>query len=325
MIENITRRTVLGGIAATSAVIATGDALGLKPGEFQWDPDRSPQGPVAIIVSLPDQLVHVYRNGVQIGLSTCSTGKPGHSTPAGVFTVLQKDAHHHSSTYNDASMPNMNRLTWSGIALHAGNLPGYPASHGCVRLPLEFSKLLFGVTHVGTAVIIADDHSQPAMITHPGPMLSDLAQHEMEAAVMKVAGKSLPQVDETDTQHVSVLISGADREIYILKDGAVVAKGPVEIVNGGRPLGSHVFTLTAAHDATRSLQWSAINFKTPEANTETSEAAADILSRLKPTPDIAREIISVQHPGLVLTLTDKPAHPETRSGRDFVVMATSES
>ncbi|MBL8907277.1 MAG: L,D-transpeptidase family protein, partial [Rhizobiales bacterium] len=127
----------------------------LKPGQFTWHPERSPDGPVAIIVSLPDQLVHVYRNGVRIAVSTCSTGKPGHETPTGVFTILQKDRNHHSSTYNDAPMPNMNRLTWSGVALHAGQLPGYPASHGCVRLPLEFSKLLFTVTHVGTPVIIA--------------------------------------------------------------------------------------------------------------------------------------------------------------------------
>ncbi len=74
-----------------------------------------------------------YRNGVRIAVSTCSTGKKGHETPTGVFTILEKDKDHHSSTYNNAPMPNMNRLTWSGVALHAGNLPGYPASHGCVR------------------------------------------------------------------------------------------------------------------------------------------------------------------------------------------------
>jgi len=110
------------------------DAADLKPGQFTWHPDRSPAGPVSIVVSVPDQRVHVYRNGIRIAVSTCSTGKPGHSTPVGVFTILQKDKNHHSSTYNDAPMPNMNRLTWSGIALHAGQLPGYPASHGCVRV-----------------------------------------------------------------------------------------------------------------------------------------------------------------------------------------------
>ena len=114
----------------------------LTNGEFDWFPDRSPAGPILFIVSLPEQLVYVYRNGVRIAASTCSTGKPGHRTPTGVFKILQKDKNHHSSTYNNAPMPNMNRLTWSGIALHAGHLPGYPASHGCVRLPKEFSALL---------------------------------------------------------------------------------------------------------------------------------------------------------------------------------------
>jgi lipoprotein-anchoring transpeptidase ErfK/SrfK len=97
---------------------------------------------VAVIVSLPDQLVHVYRNGVRIAVSTCSTGKPGHATPTGVFMVLEKDKHHHSSTYNNAPMPNMSCLTWDGIALHAGQLPGCPASHGCVCLPLASSEKL---------------------------------------------------------------------------------------------------------------------------------------------------------------------------------------
>jgi hypothetical protein len=121
----------------------------LLPGEYTWNPELSPKGPVAVIVSIPEQLVHVYRNGVRMAVSTCSTGKKGHETPTGVFTVLQKDKHHHASICNNAPMPNMNRLTWDGVALHAGKLPGYPASHGCVRLPIDFSEKLFGITHVG--------------------------------------------------------------------------------------------------------------------------------------------------------------------------------
>ena len=132
------------------------DPATLKPGEFSWKPERSPEGPVVILVSIPKQWVVIYRNGVQIAASTCSTGRPGHRTPAGVFVILEKDKNHHSSTYDNAPMPYMERLTWGGVALHAGNLPGYPASHGCVRLPLEFAKLLFGVTTLGTPVVMAD-------------------------------------------------------------------------------------------------------------------------------------------------------------------------
>ncbi len=96
----------------------------LKPGEFVWHPGIAPAGPIVVIVSLDDQLAFVYRNGVEIGYSTVSSGKSGHDTPTGVFTILQKDRDHHSSKYNNASMPYTQRLTWDGVALHAGGLPG---------------------------------------------------------------------------------------------------------------------------------------------------------------------------------------------------------
>ncbi|MFN3868951.1 MAG: L,D-transpeptidase family protein [Hyphomicrobiaceae bacterium] len=88
------------------------DIRELKRGEFTWHPERSPEGPVASVVSIPDQRVHVHRNGVRIGASTCSTGAPGRATRTGMLTILEKDKHHHSSTYNNAPMPNMNRLTF---------------------------------------------------------------------------------------------------------------------------------------------------------------------------------------------------------------------
>ena len=110
--------------------------------------------PVAIIVSIPDQRVFVYRNGIRIAVSTCSTGKPGHRTPTGVFQILQKDKHHRSSTYSNAPMPNMQRLTWSGIAMHSGNLPGHPASHGCIRMPHYMSEKFFDNVQLGTPVIV---------------------------------------------------------------------------------------------------------------------------------------------------------------------------
>ena len=139
----------------------------LQNGEFNWFPERSAAGPVIVIVSIPDQRVHVYRNGIRIAASSCSTGKPGHRTPTGVFKILQKDKFHRSSTYSNAPMPNMNRLTWSGIALHAGNLPGYPASHGCVRLPFGFAEKLFDKTRIGMRVIISPLDAAPVEISHP--------------------------------------------------------------------------------------------------------------------------------------------------------------
>ena len=140
--------------AAAEPAPAAVETAVLKPGEFVWQPERSPAGEVEIVVSIPLQRAYVYRGEVLIGVTTVSTGKPGHSTPTGRFDILEKRARHFSNLYNNAPMPFMQRLTWGGIALHAGQIPGRPASHGCVRLPLEFARQLFGVTRVGASVHI---------------------------------------------------------------------------------------------------------------------------------------------------------------------------
>jgi L,D-transpeptidase catalytic domain len=140
----------------------------LRPGEYLWMPQLAPKGPVVIVVSLPEQLAYVYRNGVRIAVSTVSTGKPGYETPTGVFTILQKSREHYSNLYDNAPMPFMQRLTWSGVALHAGKIPNYPASHGCVRLPYAFSEKLFSITQHGMTVVIADDRSHAPTVAYPG-------------------------------------------------------------------------------------------------------------------------------------------------------------
>jgi len=132
------------------------DAASLEPGTFVWRPERSAAGPVEMVVSIPLQRAYVYRGGVLIGVTTVSTGRPGHATPTGSFPILEKRREHYSNLYNNAPMPFMQRLTWDGIALHAGQIPGRPASHGCVRLPLEFARQLFAVTRVGAQVHIVD-------------------------------------------------------------------------------------------------------------------------------------------------------------------------
>ena len=143
---------------------------GLEPGEFEWQPgwDAS-EAPVLLMVSLADQRAHVYRNGQRIGTSTVSTGKRGHETPTGVFEILQKKKMHYSNLYEDprngrpAAMPWMQRLTWDGVALHAGRVRAQPASHGCVRLPPEFAEQLYGITRKGALVVIAQDGSIDAL------------------------------------------------------------------------------------------------------------------------------------------------------------------
>lgn len=137
-------------------------AANLTPGRFIWRPERAQSGPMEMVVSIKAQRIYVFRDRKLIGVSTVSSGMRGHATPTGTFPILQKNRDHRSNIYNDAPMPNMQRLTWDGIALHAGAIPGHPASHGCVRLPMEFSRILFAATKMGEIVhVIADTPSSP--------------------------------------------------------------------------------------------------------------------------------------------------------------------
>ena len=113
---------------------------------------------VLIVVSIPSQRAFVFRDGEVWASSRVSTGRRGNETPLGVFPILQKKVHHRSTLYDDAPMPYMQRLTWGGVALHAGHVPGYPASHGCIRLPKAFAKKLYGITGFSsTAVVVTDE------------------------------------------------------------------------------------------------------------------------------------------------------------------------
>lgn len=149
-------------MASTQMTPSIEAAASLKPGQFIWDDsDADRQEPVSILVSIGAQHIYVYRGERLVGVSTVSTGKPGYDTPTGSFTILQKKEMHKSNLYDDAPMPFMQRLTWDGIAIHAGAIPGEPASHGCVRVPKAFAKKLFAITELGATVSITDEGVLP--------------------------------------------------------------------------------------------------------------------------------------------------------------------
>lgn len=124
-------------------------------------------GPLLTVVSLRKQKLRVFDLNGEITSTRISSGKPGFDTPTGVFSLLEKNVHHESNIYAGAEMPFMQRLTWSGIALHAGQVPGYRASHGCIRLPYSFAKSLFGITKLGGRVVVTQDETQPIEFSHP--------------------------------------------------------------------------------------------------------------------------------------------------------------
>ncbi len=290
----------------------------LTNGEFNWYPNRSSSGPIIAIISLPDQRLYVYRDGVRIAASTCSTGKLGHRTPTGVFKILQKDKNHHSSTYNNAPMPYMNRLTWSGIALHAGQLPGYPASHGCVRLPKEFAELLFGVTKLGMTVVIADDKSQPEEVTHPGMVLGEYAAREFNAVDTAIKATEYSEGHDPAPKSPSVVVSSADKSIRVFDNGALAAYGKVEIQNPEKPLGERVFTLSGADDQSGLLTWQAARVGATSKTTGEDNGAA--LRRIKADASTREAVRKRLKFGMTLVTTDQPADAKTRSGDGFVVL-----
>jgi hypothetical protein len=181
------RRFTVAALLALSPFAAAQAASGLTPasavssvapGRFVWRDDAaSAAGPLRVLVSLPLQLAFVFKGSVLVGVSSVSSGVAGYDTPTGTFTILQKDKDHKSNIYDDAPMPYMLRLTWDGVALHAGKVTGEPASHGCVRLPAAFARKLYDIADLGATVSVVDevpDFAQQAPA--PVPEAADTAE-----------------------------------------------------------------------------------------------------------------------------------------------------
>src|SRR6266567_815405 len=157
---------------------------------------RSAGEPIMAIVSLKSQHVTIYDAEGWILRAPVSSGQKGRETPAGIFSVIQKDAEHYSNLYDDAYMPHMQRLTWSGIALHGGPLPGYAASHGCVRMPFDFAARLFGATQMGMRVIVAPGDAAPIEIAHPALFRSQSRAGALAAARAAEAAEATRKSDQ---------------------------------------------------------------------------------------------------------------------------------
>jgi hypothetical protein len=177
----------------------------------------------------------LFRNGVPIGATTVSSGKTGHDTPTGVFTILQKQVEHYSSKYDNAPMPYMQRLTWGGVALHAGKLPGYPASHGCIRLPAGFAKLLYGATKLGMTVVISDARVTPRIA--PAPQILASGQTDGPEA----PGTYEWHPEKSSQGPLSIVVSSADRKAIVLRNGVEIGAASVTI--DGQVAGTWAYTL----------------------------------------------------------------------------------
>ena len=277
----------------------------LKPGQYWWNPELSPSGPVVALVSIPRQMIYVYRNGILIGRSTVSTGSKGHSTPGGVFTILEKKETHRSKKYNNAPMPYMQRLTWTGIAMHSGQLPGYPASHGCIRLPYDFSVLLFDATAKGGTVVVGDGKTPtPHLASNPGLMLAP--KDFTPEMVHQLARNEYDwRPERSPNGPITIVLSSADRALYVYRNGNPIGRAAVEVSGQGR-LGNNVFTLLEG--STGKPSQLAPGREARRWMRVTSEGrgvdAEDIASRIRFNSEFAQKLADEIKPGTTVIVTD---------------------
>jgi len=251
-------------------------------------PEDPPKGPLQIIISIADQRVSLFDNGALIARSSVSTGTQGHPTPLGVFSVISKQRWHRSNIYSAAPMPYMQRITWSGIALHAGVVPGHPASHGCIRLKNDFAIRLWHLTKRGTRVIIAHDDVQPVEITNPhlfkpkavsgSPAFQtatvasksistaaathgSLASNAVppEATSLQVPGSAPAGVTPKKIVPISVFVSRKLSKLFVRQGFSPLFDVVVKIENPEEPLGTHVFTAMEFQNEGAAIRWNAVS------------------------------------------------------------------
>jgi L,D-transpeptidase catalytic domain len=241
-------------------------------------PEAPPTDPLEIIVSIADQRVSLYENGALVTRSPVSTGTKRHPTPVGIFNVLEKQRWHRSNIYSGAPMPYMQRITWSGIALHAGVVPGHPASHGCIRLTSDFATRLWPLTKRGTRVIIARDDVQPVEIANPhlfrmqassliadadnGASTAEVTHDSLasgspteQTAAIRIQGTASASAVARKIAPVSVFISRRLGKLFVRQGVSSLFETPVRIENPEAPIGTHVFTAIKSRNDEADVRW----------------------------------------------------------------------
>lgn len=291
----------------------------LKPGQYIWDERVAPEGPMVLLVNLKTQRAYAYRNGVRIGASTVSTGKKGHTTPTGVFQILQKNKDHVSNIYKGAKMPYMQRLTWDGIALHAGNLPGYPASHGCVRLPYEFSKKLFAETALGMTVVVVNEDVKPQTVGDNAVLapITPKGKPVDQAALALPPGQDMRwEPEKSPSGPVTIVFSSESQIGVVYRNGVEIGRTRVK-VPAKFDIGTRVVQFTGLDDK-GVPQWVYIGLPGYEARKgQRVEPAA--LAQIQVPEPFKQRLRSVVKPGTMMMGTDGPITPAT-SGEKLTVL-----
>ena len=292
------------------SVIAAAERL--KTGQYVWAPQLAPGGPMLLIVNVTRQRALLYRNGLPIGAATVSTGRPGYGTPTGVFTILQKHVEHYSSKYDSAPMPYMQRLTWYGIALHAGHLPGYPASHGCIRLPLGFAKLLYGATRLGMTVVITNEAAMPHVASPPG------IAERVSVSGENVKGSTVWQPERSPNGPVSIIVSIADQRAIVLRNGVEI--GAAEVAVSGPVTGSWAYALRSVDAGGQ--HWMRVPLSADAASDQA--VPREEWQRFKAPDEFRRAVASIVGPGTTVIVTPESLASGSTGSRLTVIEATPE-
>jgi len=317
-----------------------------------------PHGPLQIIISIADQRISLYENGALIARSSVSTGVAAHPTPLGVFSVLSKQKWHRSNIYSDAPMPYMQRLTWSGIALHAGNLPGYPASHGCIRVTNDFAIRLWHLTKRGTRVIIAHEDTRPVEIANPqlfvpkpkaapaspeagtatlgsGDSVTGATAH---ASPISNSGEDAKTANPASAGGraqkvvpISVFVSGQLSKLFVRKGFTPLFDVPIKIRNPAEPMGTHVFSAMEFQNEGTAIRWTVVSI--PEKSSlnrgnqpklrkgpAVPDKAGAVLERIEIPQDAVDRISELLTPGSSLIISDHGISHETGGDTDFIVL-----
>lgn len=284
---------------------------------FTWQPESSPSGPIFIIVNIDDEIAFVYRNGIQIGQTPVSTGRPGYPTPTGVFSILGKDAKHRSKKYNNAAMPYAERLTWSGIFLHGGDLPGYPSSHGCVHLPLAFAKDLFEITQANdTTVVITKSTSQPS---ETAPIEQLLRTVEANTSGGQPSNDVVWEPNKSKDGSVAIVVSGLDKRIEVLRGGIPIGQAAISFADPNTSLAEAVYLKLQPGPDNSSQDWSAVLIAGPQTS-----SASEVLGEIHVPPPLGTELNKLLVPGTLLITTPGSLKPDNRSATTFVGVQASD-
>lgn len=305
------------GAPNSAAVEFARQAEALKPGQWVWAEEIAPEGPVLVYVDVARQLATIYRNGVRIAVTTVSTGKPGHATPTGVFTILQKDMHHRSSTYNNAPMPYQQRLTWDGVALHAGGLPGYPESHGCVHLPIAFAKRLFETTSMGGTVIVSGTAGKVGTAPDAGVLAAADASGRPAERQPLLPGEAYRwQPDKALSGPVSIIVSRTDRRVIVLRGGAEIGRARVAIT--GADTATHVYAYSGLVNGERI--WTVAGVP-GHAGAASGPVRPWALEGIQMPPAFLAQLRAALAPGATILVTQATVLPAT-SGKQMTVLAS---